>query len=359
MLDLEHVLCQIHVDRGTLRRGPPSVRLRDRSIPWLGRVTWEGEWVARIEAWNRSGRTDLRQTLMSERMGRSSIKSSEATRSQVRGSARIVLVLVLALVLAGPAGARAQIDVDPTAGDMPSETLRVVAWNIRHGRGMDGEVDLLRIAEVLRGLDADVITLQEVDDRTERTGGVDQVGVLAESLGYEGIHGPHREYQGGWYGNAVLTRLPVLDVRAHTVPPAGGSALTVLEVGVAVGGARVSVVSVHLAGSEAERLAQADSVRMLFLGRERPVVLAGDFNDWPDGPVVERLRRDWQVLEKSGSPLTYPADAPDREIDFVMVLGATGAAERDAPAVEAVEHRVVAERAAADHRPIVAVLRIR
>ena len=63
---------------------------------------------------------------------------------------------------------------------LAQSTLRIAAYNIRHGRGMDGEVDLARIADVLRALDADVITLQEVDNRTERTGRVDQTAVLAE-----------------------------------------------------------------------------------------------------------------------------------------------------------------------------------
>jgi endonuclease/exonuclease/phosphatase family metal-dependent hydrolase len=230
------------------------------------------------------------------------------------------------------------------------DTLRIVAYNIKHGRGMDGRVDLLRVARVLRGLDADVITLQEVDDRTERTGRVDQVAVLAEALGYRGFHGPHRPYQGGHYGNGVLTRLPVREVRTRAIPPASGSALAVLEVRVDLpSGATTSVVSVHLAGSVAERMAQAEAVTAFFVGADRPVVLAGDFNDGPDGPVVTRLREDWRVAVKSGDSYTYPADEPDREIDFVMV--------RPSDAVEVLEHRVVLEAMAADHRPLLAVLR--
>ena len=72
-------------------------------------------------------------------------------------------VIALALLAALPScdGERA---VDATS-------VRIVAYNIKHGRGMDDAVDLERIAHALRRLDADVITLQEVDNRTERTGG--------------------------------------------------------------------------------------------------------------------------------------------------------------------------------------------
>lgn len=240
-------------------------------------------------------------------------------------------------------------------------TLRVVAYNIKHGRGMDEEVNLERIADVLRGLDADVITLQEVDNRTERTGGVDQVAVLAGLLGYQGFHGAHRPYQGGEYGNAILTRLPVHGARTHRIPPASGSELTVHEVELelsapvpgtaAVGVRNISVVSIHLAGTPEERLAQADSVTSFFSGTDHPVVLAGDFNGRPDGQVLERLQRDWHVLEKSGDPGTYPAPAPDREIDFILV--------QPEASFEVIEHRVVDERLASDHRPILAVVSVR
>lgn len=230
-------------------------------------------------------------------------------------------------------------------------TLRVAAYNIKHGRGMDGEVDLERVADVLRALDADVITLQEVDKNTERTGGVDQVAVLARLLGVRGFHGAHRPYQGGEYGNAVLTRVPVRDVRVHPIPPAGGSALSVHEVELA-GGPRgaISVVSVHLAGAPEERFAQADSLSKLFSEREHPVVLAGDFNSRRGDRVMARLTKDWQVIDKEGDANTFPSDSPDREIDFIML--------RPAGTFELIEHRVVDESIASDHRPILAVFRI-
>ena len=261
--------------------------------------------------------------------------SASRTPAHLRPTLRILAISTACTLLLGiPEAAAAQT------------TLRVSAYNIRHGRGMDGELDLRRVAAVLRELDADVITLQEVDDRTERTGGVDQVAVLAELLGYQGFHGAHRPYQGGAYGNAVLTRLPVAAVRTHPIPPASGSRLTVHEVELDAG---ISVVSVHLAGSTGERLAQADSVTSWFADLDRPVVLAGDFNGRPGGPVLTRLARDWRVLEKSDSPVTFPADAPDREIDFILV---PAKAE-----VELLGHRVIDAPVASDHRPILAILR--
>ena len=232
--------------------------------------------------------------------------------------------------------------------------VRVAGYNIRHGRGMDDQVDLPRIAEVLHALDADVITLQKVDDRTERTGEVAQVAVLAELLGYEGLHGPHRPYQGGFYGNAILTRLPVRSYRVHEIPPASGSALAVREVEVELEGAlapTLSVVSVHLAGSEDERMAQADAVTGFSRDRTSPVVLVGDFNGRPGSSVLARLEHDWMIGKKAGLCFTYTADTPDREIDFVMV--------RASYSVAVFHHAIIPEPMASDHRLLIAVLRIR
>jgi len=251
---------------------------------------------------------------------------------------RPTAVALLTFMMVGPKAVPAQT------------TLRIAAYNIRHGRGMDDRVDLTRIARVLRSLDADVIALQEVDKNTERTGSVDQVARLAELLEYRGFHGAHRPFQGGEYGNAILTRLPVLAVATHPIPEAAGSRLAVHEVQVAGPRGPVSVVSVHLAGAPEERHAQADSLTKVFLDSDRAVVIAGDFNSRRGDRVMERIRRDWRILEKEGDPDTFPSDAPDREIDFVAMLGTDS--------FELVEHVVVDEGVASDHRPILAVFRV-
>ncbi|MBN1443777.1 MAG: endonuclease/exonuclease/phosphatase family protein, partial [Planctomycetes bacterium] len=86
---------------------------------------------------------------------------------------------------------------------------RVVSYNIRHGRGMDGEVDLERTAAVLRRLEPDIVGLQEVDDRVERSGRVNQPEELGRLLDMHPAFGSFFAHQGGQYGMAVLSRHPI------------------------------------------------------------------------------------------------------------------------------------------------------
>ena len=231
-------------------------------------------------------------------------------------------------------------------------TLRVSAYNVKHGQGMDGVVDLKRIADVLRPLDADVITLQEIDSGTERTQGVDQAARLGELLGMQAFFGDFMPYQGGEYGMAVLSRLPVTRVMNHRLPD-GDEPRTGLEVEVSVGpeGRPVSVVGIHFYRTPEERLAQAETLSALLDGREHPVILAGDFNSRRGDRILRSLQADeWFVVDKDGSAETFPSDRPEREIDFVML--------RPAEAFQIAEHRVIEEPLASDHVPLLIVLRI-
>ena len=152
----------------------------------------------------------------------------------------------------------------------------------------------------------------------------------------------------------------MLEQRTRPIPAASGSALAVHETVVQAGpGLAVSVVSVHLAGTPQERLAQARAVTDVFdVSSSRSVtILAGDFNGRPDDPGLAWLRTAWTIGERRGDTGTYPAPAPDREIDFVMwrTGGSVDTSAGDpAASVRLVDHVVFDEPLASDHRPIVA-----
>ena len=149
---------------------------------------------------------------------------------------------------------------------------------------------------------------------------------------------------------AVLTRLPVLSVDNVRLPD-GEEPRSALAVSVSVGGRPVTVVGIHLYMTPEERRAQAEALDAWLEGVDHPVVLAGDFNSRRGDVVLRSLRAaDWFVVDKDGPANTFPADGPAREIDFVML--------RPARAFEVLEHYVVDESVASDHRPLFIALRL-
>ena len=77
----------------------------------------------------------------------------------------------------------------PVVEDTP--VLRVATYNIRHGRGLDGRIDLERVAAAIEALGADVVLLQEVDQGTRRAAGVDQARELGRLTGRSRARNTH------------------------------------------------------------------------------------------------------------------------------------------------------------------------
>src|SRR5678810_85346 len=96
-----------------------------------------------------------------------------------------------------------------TAEPTNQATFRVMTYNIHHGEGLDGKVDLLRIAELIKREGADIVALQEVDKGTQRTARRDFPEELAALTGMTAVFSNNFAFEGGEYGNAVLTRFPI------------------------------------------------------------------------------------------------------------------------------------------------------
>jgi endonuclease/exonuclease/phosphatase family metal-dependent hydrolase len=226
-----------------------------------------------------------------------------------------------------------------------AQPLKVVCWNIHHGRGLDERIDLERIAAVIAAEKPDVVALQEVDQATRRSGGVDQAAVLGAKLGMEAVFGKAMDFQGGGYGLAVLSRLPLNGQRIHRLRGPGEPRIA-LEVRVRSGAEELSVICVHLDHqAEAVRVAQVEALQKALGGGKR-VLLCGDLNDVPGSAALRAFGGEWQLVSKEHPAATYPAPQPERDIDHFLLRG-----------MAAVGHlRVVDEKVASDHRPVVGTI---
>lgn len=233
----------------------------------------------------------------------------------------------------------------------PAGRFRLLTWNIHHAEGGDGKVDLERIARVIKNSKADAVLLQEVDDRTHRTGGVAQAEELGRLTGTTATFGKAMDFQGGGYGNAVLTR--AVPLSSEVVPlPGGGEPRCALEVTLKEkeGNGTFLVVSTHFeVSSAATRTAQAAHLIKRYAGRPELVVLGGDLNATREEAAVASFPSPWRNPVKSGpQTATIPSEDPRREIDFILIKPADGF-----PAPVVVDHEVIEEKVASDHRPVV------
>ena len=245
--------------------------------------------------------------------------------------------------------------------DAADDVLRVLCYNIHYGQGNDGVYDLERLAAVIKEVNPDLVALQEVDVVVRRSGQVHQAEKLGELTGLKVHYGPTQHYEGGLFGNAVLTRLPVKKVLIHPLPyteatpelttyPRGFIAVTVET----SGGKEVRFVSTHFQHNvEEDRVAEAEAVNRLLAGKgdSLPTILAGDINAVPDSEPMKVLLSRWtNAIDPEATP-TVPSKDPKSRIDYVLF-------RREDP-FEIIESRVIPEAMASDHRPVFVVLKVK
>lgn len=249
---------------------------------------------------------------------------------------------------------RAKRQVVFAAADPPQPLrLRVLTYNIHHAEGIDGQLDLERIARVIESVDPDLVALQEVDCRVERTGSVDQPAELARLTGMEVAFGGNIALQGGDYGNAVLSCLPIRRHQNHKLPCFdNGEQRGVLELEIELPGEAkpLLLLATHLdhRPDHRERIASAEAISKLIADRpDQAAILAGDLNATPDSPPLEVILKDWHNASREVQP-TIPVRKPSRQIDYVLV--------RPASRWRVVETKVLDEAVASDHRALLAVV---
>src|SRR5688500_16015524 len=99
--------------------------------------------------------------------------------------------------------------------------VKVLSWNLHHGAGLDGKINLTRIADFIKKQEADVVVLQEIDHRCKRSGNVDQAAELAKLTGLHGTFGAAMPYDGGQYGLAILSKHPIGKTEVIRLPGSG------------------------------------------------------------------------------------------------------------------------------------------
>jgi endonuclease/exonuclease/phosphatase family metal-dependent hydrolase len=187
----------------------------------------------------------------------------------------------------------------------PAE-IRVMTFNIRHGRGMDDQVDLDRIAMEIERSGADIIGLQEVDRFLSRSDAIDQTAQLADRLGMQYSYSASEDAQNdtrlahlirdnnattgenGGYGNALLSRFPITGHQQHYLASTR-ERRSVLQTDIDINGQQITVCVTHLGLDEEEQMVQVHTIATLLQNIRGEIILMGDFNVKADSPVLAQL----------------------------------------------------------------------
>jgi endonuclease/exonuclease/phosphatase family metal-dependent hydrolase len=227
--------------------------------------------------------------------------------------------------------------------DLNPWPLTIATYNIHGAVGCDRKFCPERVADVLREINADIIALQEVPLGGSKTPNV--LNMLQEATGYVAAEGPACDRPERRYGNAVLTRYPILSLRSIDLSFGSREPRGALDADINCHGHLLRIVATHLGLRPAERQEQIRRLLQVFDTDEMPVILLGDINEWfVWGRSLRWLVSHFQAVP---APKTFPSRHPLFALDRIWI--------RPRHRLVHVEvHATPLARIASDHLPLVA-----
>ena len=224
--------------------------------------------------------------------------------------------------------------------------LKLMSYNVRNTKGMDGIRDLQRVANVIINEAPDVVAVQELDSMTTRSNQQYVLGELAERTQMHATYAPAISFQGGKYGIGILSQEKPLNIQSYPLPgreEARMLLVTEFE--------NFFFACTHLSLTKEDRLASLDIIKNSVIKSNKPYFLAGDLNDQPDSKFIQALQQDFQMLTNIKKP-TFPAPEPTETIDYIAAW------KHHSNDFANLSAQVLEEPLASDHRPLSVQLRI-
>lgn len=199
-----------------------------------------------------------------------------------------------------------------TAGHTP---VRFMTWNVHRCIGRDGVCDPDRVARVLEAAQPDIAALQEIDNRTIGAAR-DPFSYFAALFGWRTVAARTLVARDGHYGHIVLSRWPIellgeIDLSVRWREPRKA----IVGVVTTPGGA-VAVIAAHLGLLPFERRKQFALLKeRVATITTRPLVVLGDFNDFPGRGLAERNL--CPPLTSTPELPTYPSRFPLLPLDRI------------------------------------------
>ena len=228
-----------------------------------------------------------------------------------------VLFSVCIVILVFSQNLWSQTQIDST------KIVKVLSFNILHGKTMKGDFNLDVIAKVIIDANPDFVALQEVDYKTNRAKKYDLVTELGWRAKLSPIYARAMHYDDGEYGEGVLSKHTFLQTRNIPLPylpddePRAALEITT----VLPSKDTISFIGTHLDHLELDtnKIMQAKEINKVFSKNKYPTILAGDLNAEPGSNTMNILERFWIASYDKTNPLpTFSSETPTKKIDYVM-----------------------------------------
>jgi endonuclease/exonuclease/phosphatase family metal-dependent hydrolase len=236
----------------------------------------------------------------------------------------------------------------PTAVSGEGFPIRIMTYNLHNGFNTEGRLDMEALAQVIEDSDPDIVALQEISRGWVVNGRLDMLTWLSQRLDLPYIFGPTAD---PFWGNAILSRYPVIEYTQRDLPPRDlfilrGFTVALIDLG---NGDSLQVLATHYHHLEEDtniRQVQSHSIIAFWEGDER-TVLMGDLNAEPSHTEMEMLQVAGLVdamAEVDPPEYTFPSFNPDRRIDYIWVSPDLTVSDVHVPVSTASDHLpVVAE----------------
>lgn len=237
--------------------------------------------------------------------------------------------------------------------------IRLLTFNIHHGKGLDRKVNLQRISHVIKSVNADVIGINEVDKNfSNRSNYVDQTQWLADELQFHCVFGPaititEKGKQGiRQYGNALLSRFPIIHTQNYPFDflPSVIEDRALLETDIKIDSKRIRFFVTHLSFAPFIHKKQTEYIISKVKESKHMSVLLGDWNMRPHSKSWRKVTAQLKDANAGrGCNYTFPSRRPKLRLDYIFV-------SKDVNVLEA--HPVTFDVSASDHLAYQAVIEI-
>jgi endonuclease/exonuclease/phosphatase family metal-dependent hydrolase len=235
-------------------------------------------------------------------------------------------------------------------GHDPCLTLSVASYNVHKCVGTDGAFDPDRILNVVLELDADIVALQEADERFGSRKGLLNLKALHEKGGYRSVLDEgSRRLSHGWHGNVILYREGlVTGVNKMKLP--GFEPRGAVLVDFSVKDMPLRIIGAHLGLLASSRARQAAAIlNAAHPVDDRAVILLGDTNEWRVGGRSALRPFDPHLSDVDMAIASFPSRFPLWPLDRVLT-------NRHVTVYEMFAVETVLSRVASDHLPVKAVI---